>query len=52
MFPRVIALILSLLGAGQLVAAEVDGLTPRMVGSLSSVDDETVQEPKVVEVRR
>lgn len=51
MFPRVIALILSLLGAGQLVAAEVDGLTPRMVGSLSSVDDEAVQEPKVVEVR-
>ena len=51
MFPRVIALFLSLLGATPLLAQEADGFAPRFVSSIPLFEDESAQPPKVFEIR-
>ena len=51
MFPRVIALFLSLLGATPLLAQEADGFAPRFVSSIPLFEDDSAQPPKVFEIR-
>lgn len=51
MFPRVIALFLSLLGATSSLAQETDGFAPRFVSSIPLFEDDAAQAPKVLEIR-